>query len=242
MTNTHDAAGVAERRPYVDTIDPSGPVTGLILVLHGGKAHDTGVPKRTALSMLRLKPFHRDLATAGREHGIASWLLHYRMPGWNGESMDPVQDARWALNEVRRRHGDVPVVLVGHSMGGRTALRVADDPSVRGICALAPWLPEGEPMPDITGRTLVFAHGDRDRWTDPAGSYLYALRAKATTPDVARFTLAGVGHAMLRRSPEWHALSRNVALGVLGIEPFWVSLTNALRAPSPDGLNVPLTR
>ena len=37
----------------------------------------------------------------------------------------------------------MPVVLLGHSMGGRTAVAVADDPSVVGVVALAPWLPAG---------------------------------------------------------------------------------------------------
>lgn len=228
----------AGSRPYVDSTEPAGEVTGVTLVLHGGKAHGTDVPKATSLSMLRMKPFQKAVADAGREHGVASWLLHYRVRGWN--DADPVRDARWALTEIRRRYGDVPVALIGHSMGGRTALRVADDPSVRGVCGLAPWLPGGEPIPDLTGRTIVLSHGDRDRWTDANGSLSYAARAKARFPDVARFTVAGVGHAMLRRAPEWHAFARNVALGVLGVEPLWPIVTNALHMPSPDGLAVPL--
>ncbi|WP_438949092.1 LLM class flavin-dependent oxidoreductase, partial [Streptomyces harbinensis] len=37
------------------------------------------------------------------------------------------------------RLGPVPVVLVGHSMGGRAALRAAGHPAVTGVVALAPW-------------------------------------------------------------------------------------------------------
>ncbi|MGR4852480.1 alpha/beta fold hydrolase [Streptomyces sp. LARHCF252] len=52
------------------------------------------------------------------------------------------RDARRALGELARRAGDVPVVLVGHSMGGRAALRAADAPQVRAVPALAPWCPD----------------------------------------------------------------------------------------------------
>jgi alpha-beta hydrolase superfamily lysophospholipase len=46
--------------------------------------------------------------------------------GWNGVAADAHADVRWALDELRARHGDdVPVVLVGHSMGGLIATRYA---------------------------------------------------------------------------------------------------------------------
>ena len=43
----------------------------------------------------------------------------------------------------------MPVVVLGHSMGGRTACRVADHDLVRGVVALAPWLPPGESVADL---------------------------------------------------------------------------------------------
>lgn len=231
---------MAQERPFVETVDPPGPVRAVALVLHGGKANGTGVPKNMSLSMLRMRPFKKEIAAGGRTQGVAAWLLHYRVPGWNGAAADPARDARWALKEVRRRHGDVPVVLVGHSMGGRAALRVADDPSVVGVCGLAPWLPAGEPIPRLGDRTVLLAHGDHDRWVSPQASYDYALRAKASTPRVARFVVRGVGHVMLRRAADWQAFVRNAALGMLGVEPLWHSVTNALQQASPAGLRVPL--
>lgn len=227
-------------RPYVDSLDPAEPVRAVALVLHGGKAKGTGVPKNLSLARLRMRPFQKTIARAGRRHGVAVWMLHYRVRGWNGAAADPVPDVSWALAEIRRRYGGVPVVLVGHSMGARAGLRAAGDESVTTICALAPWLPDGEPVEQLAGKTLVIAHGDRERWTDPEGSYRYAVRAKALTPDVARFEVNGDAHGMLRRADDWHALARNVTLGALGIEPFSPFLTNALKQDGTRGLRVPL--
>jgi pimeloyl-ACP methyl ester carboxylesterase len=80
----------------------------------------------------------------------------------------------WALDEVRRRHPRARVVFIGHSMGGRTALRCAGDPSVVGVCALAPWIEPGEPSAHLAGRTVLIAHSDRDRITDPEMSREFA--------------------------------------------------------------------
>ena len=78
--------------------------------------------------------------------GHALWLLRYARRGWNGgTTRGPVPDARWALDQVRAAYGDVPVVLVGHSMGARVASRVADDPNVRGVVGLAPWFDARRP-------------------------------------------------------------------------------------------------
>lgn len=227
-------------RPYVDTIEPTGPVSAAILVLHGGKVAGMLPPKTSSLSMLRLRPFWTRLGSAGKEHGISTHLLHYRYAGWNGAAADAARDARWALEDLAARYGEVPVVLVGHSMGGRAAMRVAPSPNVVGVVGLAPWLPPEEPVPHLTGRTVLLAHGTHDRWVDPRTSLAFALRAKAAHDAVARVEVHGVGHALLRRAGDWHAFARNAALGMLGVEPLWPLLTNALHEESPGGLRVPL--
>jgi hypothetical protein len=125
-------------------------------------------------------------------------------------------------------------------MGGRVALRVADDPAVVGVCALAPWTPAGEPVGQLAGRTVFIAHGDRDRTTDPGLSYAYAERAKAVTGTVARFDVRGDAHALLRRYGEWTRLVRRFTLGVLGVADVDRDIAAALAEPAPDGLRVPV--
>jgi alpha-beta hydrolase superfamily lysophospholipase len=113
-------------------------------------------------------PFLLDLHRVGRDSGLAALQLRYRVRGYN--EGDPVADLEWALSEIARRHGNVPVCMVGHSMGARSVLRCAGHESVRAVVALAPWLPPGEPTAQLAGRTVVMAHGTRDRTTSPARS------------------------------------------------------------------------
>ena len=135
----------------------------LVLLLHGGKERsDEPVDGRSA-SWRRMAAIQRAVTPAAHEAGASTWLLRYQVRGWNGGA--PTADARWALDEVRRELGDIPVVLLGHSMGGRTAVHVADDPSVVGVVALAPWFPKGETVEALAGKTLRAAHGSADKIT-----------------------------------------------------------------------------
>lgn len=212
-------------------------VRGVVLVLHGGQEQSTQLATRWYPAYWRMTPFARDL---GRVPGLAVWQLRNTYRGWNDPELHPVTDARRALDEIRRAHPDVPVALVGHSMGGRVALRVADDPAVVGVCALAPWTPEGEPVAQLAGKTVLIAHGDRDRVTDPALSYRYAERAKEVTAAVARFDVRGEAHALLFRYREWTRLVRRFTLGVLGAAPLDRDIADALARPAPAGLRVPV--
>jgi alpha-beta hydrolase superfamily lysophospholipase len=152
-------------------------------------------------------PFAWDIGRQVRRHGVAVWRLHYRYRGWNEPEASPVADARWALDEVRRRHGDVPVVLLGHSMGGRVAVRVADDMAVRNIVLLAPWLPVGEPVAPVNGRRVLILHGDRDRTTSLAESEVWAARAATASAAVRVRQIRGGEHTMLRHARLWHSLA-----------------------------------
>jgi dienelactone hydrolase len=152
-------------------------------------------------------PFARALHRAAASDGVEVWTLRYRFRGWNGADRSPVWDARWALEEVRRRHGDVPVALVGHSMGGRVAVAAADDPSVRAVVALAPWLPRDEPAQAVAGCRVLVLHGTRDRRTDPGGSLDFATRARPLAAEMVRIELSGAGHSMLRRADVWKGLT-----------------------------------
>jgi alpha-beta hydrolase superfamily lysophospholipase len=208
---------VRRRSAKVSWQEPDGPVRGVVLVLHGGKVRSLRRPHRWQLAVARMLPFARSLARAGRDHGLAVGLVLYRVRGWNGELASPVGDVRAVLDGVRERFGAVPVALVGHSMGGRTALRCADDASVRAVVALAPWIESGEPVDRLDDVRLLILHGDRDRWTDPRASLRYAQAvAAAGTGTVGRIELRGEGHTMLGRARLWHDLTTAFVLRALG--------------------------
>ncbi|MEQ0557852.1 alpha/beta fold hydrolase [Amycolatopsis sp. NEAU-NG30] len=198
---------MGEVEPAVSVWPARGRTEAVVLVLHGGAEHGTGRVAPWKLAFLRMVPIARALHRAGRAHGIEVRLLRNRRYGWNAPAEDPVADARWALDRLRADHPGLPVVLVGHSMGARVALRVADDPAVRGVCALAPWTPRGEPVAAVAGRSVLIVHGTRDRMTSPAESHAYAERAQDVAARVARFEIGGEGHAMLRRAGVWTRLT-----------------------------------
>ena len=219
--------------------DPATPVTAVVIVLNGGRAHSLAPASRRNLAYQRMIPFTREVHRATRSHGVAVWQLRYRVRGWNGADQDPVRDARWALRRVRTGHPGVPVVLIGHSMGGRTALYVGGDDPAIAVCALAPWIGPDDPYRQLAGRLVVIAHGDRDRMTDPGASRRFAQEAAAAGARVARFDVTGDAHAMLRRAADWHALARDTVCYALGISTP-APLERALAAPAPERFAVPL--
>ena len=199
-------------QPSLAERGPRSGARAVVLVLHGGRANSAD-PSTRGLAYLRMVPFARGVAA--RFPDTAVWLLRYRVRGWNGPAEDPLRDARWALGEARSRHPGAPVVLIGHSMGGRAALRLAGEPDVRGVCALAPWIAPGEPMTPPAGATVLIAHGVRDRVTDAEASARYAARIGASFVPVP-----GEGHALLRRPVFWQRLVSDFVASTLGTHAF----------------------
>ncbi|MDX3193615.1 alpha/beta fold hydrolase [Streptomyces sp. MN03-5084-2B] len=230
---------MGEAEPAVSVWPARGSTRAVVLVLHGGAEHGTGSVQPWKLAYLRMVPIARALHRAGRKGGVEVRLLRNRRYGWNAPAEDPVEDARWALGRIRADHPGLPVVLVGHSMGARVALRVADDPAVRGVCALAPWTPRGEPVEAVAGRSVLIVHGTRDRMTSPAESHAFAERATGVAARVARFELANEGHAMLRRARVWTRLTVAFTLDLLAGDDGG-TLREAWAAPGPERLRIPV--
>ena len=209
------SATAGEPQPTITDYLATGSTRAVAIVLPGGRADSFELTQSRHLSAVRMRPFARLLHRTGRDVGLTVIVLRYRYRGWNGQEMSPAADAMWALDEARARYGDVPVVLVGHSMGGRTGLRVAGHDSVRGVAALAPWLPEGEPVDQLAGREVLIAHGTLDRVTSPRASRGFAERARGIAKRVDYVAVRGDAHAMLLRAPSWHRLARDFALRVI---------------------------
>ncbi|MGI9084743.1 MAG: alpha/beta fold hydrolase [Aeromicrobium sp.] len=204
------------RDPRLDAYHERSSPRALVLMLHGGQEHSTDDVTNRHASWWRLALMARALRGFAEEQDLALHLLQYRVRGWNS-AVDPapVSDARWALDRLVERHPGVPVVIIGHSMGGRTACRVADDPAVVGVVALAPWLPEGEPNRTIARRHLHVIHGTRDRWTSAHWSRDYVERSRSVALSATWTALPGVGHFMLRRLNLWNGFVKNSITAIL---------------------------
>ncbi|GAA0457534.1 alpha/beta hydrolase [Streptomyces stramineus] len=217
-------------------------VHGVALLLPGG--HPDGTRRPSALSFAAQRPLARRLARAGGPEGLVVHVVHYRRRGWNGPAADPVRDAEWAADEAVRRYGDVPVCLVGTDMGGRAALHAGGHPAVTSVLALAPWLPEGsaadEPVRQLAGRRVLLAHGTNDEHTDPDLSFRFAERAKKVNRDVCRFEVHSDGHGLRQHRSEVHCLATDFILGSLFGRHYARPVADALAAPPPLGLRMPL--
>jgi pimeloyl-ACP methyl ester carboxylesterase len=181
-------------------------VTGVVVVAHGGQSVSAKPTKATQPAVIRMIPVARAIRLALRGSGAIVHRPRFAVQGWNGDLASPAHDFIRILDDVRRRYGPVPIVLVGHSMGGRAALRAAGHPAVLAVAGLAPWLPPGEPAEQLAGRRVLLAHGTADRITRPADTWAFAKRASAVT-DVTTLEVSHGEHTMLRRASLWHSVA-----------------------------------
>ncbi|MDR3079810.1 MAG: alpha/beta hydrolase [Streptomyces sp.] len=220
-------------------------VSGAVLLLPGGDLVSTRRPSPVTATA-SVQALGRRLARAGHGDGLVSHVVHYRYRGWNDSEAHLAQDATWAADEVVRRYGDVPVCLVGRDMGGRAALHAAGHTAVTSVLALAPWLPEDdtaaspEPVKQLAGRQVMIVHGTHDARTDPELSFRLAERAKKANRDICRFEAHSDGHGLRHYRSEVHALAEDFVMGALFGRAFSRPVQDALAAPPPLGLRMPL--
>jgi alpha-beta hydrolase superfamily lysophospholipase len=193
--------------PGVTDFHPVERPRATVLVLHGGKDRSREAVTGRSLSWQRGAALGRTLGRRLHEEGVGVRLLRYRSVGWNGDGADKIADARWAIDGIRDELGEVPVVLVGHSMGGRTACHVADDRSVVGVIALAPWLTSGDAVEPLTGKELHAAHGRRDRITRAEDTRAYVERAAAVASATSFTDMGDRGHYLLNGIHAWNAFT-----------------------------------
>jgi predicted esterase len=131
-------------------------------------------------------------------------------------------------------------------MGGRAALHAAGHPAVNSVLALAPWLPDEdmaadpEPVRQLAGRQVLIVHGTNDARTDPELSYRLAERAKKSNRDICRFEVHSDGHALRQYQEEVQALAVDFVRGSLFTRSYARPVADALAAPPPLGLRMPL--
>lgn len=167
-----------------------------MLVLHGGAARQHRMlVSPTQLSVVRMVPTARRVAREGRGRLAVFRLLNtYR--GWDTVHT-PLRDVAWAIAQVRAQYDDLPVGLVGHSLGGRAALLAGAQPEVTSVVALNPWVYPDDDA-DLTGRRVLVVHGDADRIA-PIDRARVVARRLARRTEVTFEVVEGGKHAMLRQ-------------------------------------------
>ena len=210
-----DAGHITGRAQLIDTYIPKRP-EGVVLVLHGGASRGGPMDVSPAqLSVLRMIPIAGRIAAVTKPRLAVLRLLNSRR-GWD-TTHTPVADVDWALGEVAERFGaDLPVGLVGHSLGGRAALLSAGRAQVAGVVALAPWVYPDDLARGVRDTPVLIIHGDEDRIAPPERSRRLAAALGRETP-VSYVTVAGGKHAMLSHRRAFDGLAaRAIAWMLLG--------------------------
>ncbi|MCW2831032.1 MAG: alpha/beta hydrolase [Aeromicrobium sp.] len=167
----------------------------------------------TQLSVLRMIPIAQRIARAGRRR-LAVYRVLNSTRGWD-TAHTPVDDVHWALDQLSEGYGSqLPVSLVGHSLGGRAAILAGDHPQVRSIVALNPWVYPSDGGHNLTGRRVLVAHGTDDRIASPHNS-ASAARQMARTADVSYVRVSGGKHAMLGRHSDFDRLAADFSVATL---------------------------
>ncbi|MBW5484519.1 alpha/beta hydrolase [Streptomyces bambusae] len=230
-THAHAEQARGARLGRAAGADGSGSaVSGVVLLLPGASRWSTGP----------VRPLVRALAREGGPDGLATHTVLLPRGG------DRPAAARWAANEAVRRYGDVPLCLAGYGAGGRAALAAAGHGAVNCVVSLAPCLPEEgagsspEPVKQLSGRRVLIVHGTDDARSDPELSFRLAVRAKKANRSTCRFEVHSDGHGMREHQAEVVALSVDFVLGSLFSGRYSRPVTDALAAPPPLGLRMPL--
>ncbi len=159
----------------------------------------------TQLSVLRMIPIARRVADVGHLR-LAVYRLLNSTRGWD-TTHTPVDDVPWAIDQLHEGLTDqLPVGLIGHSLGGRAAILAGDRPEVRGVVALNPWVYPADGNVDLTGRRVLIVHGTDDRIASPSSSTA-AASLLARTAEVSYVRVGGGKHAMLRRHRDFDRLA-----------------------------------
>jgi dienelactone hydrolase len=136
---------------------------------------------------------------------LAFLELRYRVKSWRRFD-DCVADGAAALEAAHDR-GVGKVALLGFSMGGAVAVRIAADEAVSTVIGLAPWLPPELELDPLRGRRLAVVHGALDSpfpgvpGVRPSVSLAAVERARAAGAEVERVVIPGAVHAIALRSP-----------------------------------------
>lgn len=217
------ASHTPTRPPMTDVVrmkhTPKGAVRAVALVFHGGsEGAGTKAVGEWSPSYRRAAYLHWCVKNRLADQGIALWLTRFRFDNWAYNGAAPgstqVDDSEAAIEQASIDYPGVPVVLIGHSMGARVAVRVAAQAHVAGVIGLAPWFPAEEAVDTLTDRHLAVAVNPGDPHATAAEATAYCARAAARAISVeyqeigseslGRRARGYVGHGMVTNPSQWH--------------------------------------
>jgi pimeloyl-ACP methyl ester carboxylesterase len=205
-----------EASPRLVPVHEPASAEGAVLVLHGGASRGDGVRvSPNQLSVIRMIATARACARAARGR-LAVYRLLNTFRGWD-TTHTPVADCDWAIEQLGARYPSAPVGLVGHSLGGRAALVAGDNPAVRSVAVLNPWLYPADD-PDLAGRSVLFVHGGEDRIASIAKAETVARRLTRQT-SVGFIRIPDGKHAMLRHGSAYDGYAASFTAAVLLSDP-----------------------
>lgn len=182
-----------------------------VLVLPGGRPRSDAPSHPWQLANLRIELLNQSLRRRVGP-GIEVRRVQYRLRGWNPGRLDALRDAHDALDEMLDTVGSGPVVVVGHSMGGRVAAHLASEGRLAAVAALAPWWPDDDCDLIPVECRLLTMHGTADTWTDPVSSQRQTSRAAARGVDARWVEFPRAGHFLMRDYARWHRLTAEFAI------------------------------
>lgn len=195
----------------------SGPRV-LVLVLPGGTNSSYRPFSRWQTSALRMYPFTWSIrARYGSKVRVRQ--ARYRVVGWNGGQASPLPYARAALDDLTRSYPGVPVVVIGHSMGGRVAAHLAADTRVVGVLALAPWWQYADWRLIHDAVRVVAIHGTADTRTFARRTKKGIAELTDRGIDATFVSVPGGGHSMLDHIWLWHRAALDFVQATLDDPP-----------------------
>ena len=190
---------------------------GILLLLHGGPEKGTEPVSGTRGAFVQIEHLRRRVGPRVAKAGVATWSLQNGVVGWNDEeSPAPVADARAALAEAQHAHPGVPIVLIGHSMGGRAAIQAADHENVVGVVGLSPWVPKRQSPEPLRAKHLAIAHIKLELFPEcrPADVRRFARSAEGIAKSIVVKDMGFDIHVMLLEE-RWHEFARKRGLRML---------------------------
>ncbi|MFW0787212.1 alpha/beta fold hydrolase [Gordonia sp. CPCC 206044] len=179
-------------------------VAAVVLVLPGGTDRSYRPFSTRQASALRMYPFTWSIR-ARFGGAVEVRQVRYRVRGWNGGQASPLPYARAALEAAARAHPGVPIVLIGHSMGGRVGAHLAADPRVNGLLALAPWWQYADWRLIHDGVRVLAMHGTADERTFARRTEKGIGELVTRGLDATYLPIPGGEHAMLDHIRVWQS-------------------------------------